>query len=62
MRSWFLLFCLAFNSAYAELLTLPWPGLETELPLWKPSTQETEKRPAIVYYHGSNDRTNIHLI
>lgn len=61
MRSWFLLFCLAFNSAYAELLTLPWPDLETELPLWKPSTQETEKRPAIVYYHGTNGCTNVHL-
>jgi len=61
MRSWLLLL-LTLSSAYAELLTLPWPELETELPLWKPDVTATEKAPAIVYYHGTHGRPNIRLL
>ena len=62
MRSWLLLLLLSLSNACAELLTLPWPDLETELPLWKPDTPSSEKWPAIVYYHGTNGSPRIQLM
>ena len=59
MRYWLFLLFLPLSSAYPETLTLPWPDLKTELPVWKPDATSSEKWPAIVYYHGTNGRPNI---
>ncbi|MEN9019496.1 MAG: hypothetical protein ABF370_03200 [Verrucomicrobiales bacterium] len=53
---------LSIYSVSAELLILPWPDQETELPLWKPDAPSSEKWPAIIYYHGTNGHPSIRLM
>ena len=60
MRSWLvILLWLSISNARAETLTIPWPDLKAELPIWKPDAKPPEKWPAIVYYHGTNGRPTI---
>ncbi len=62
MRFCLVLLWLSIYSVSAELLILPWPDLETELPLWRPDAPSSEKWPAIIYYHGTNGRPSIRLM
>ncbi len=39
--------------AKAEWIELPWPALNSTLPIWKPDNFDAARKyPAIVYYHG----------
>ena len=57
---WSLVMLLFFTrSVWGELSEIPWPDLETQLPLWKPNASEGQCWPAIIYYHGTNGRPTI---
>lgn len=47
----------------AEWIALPWPSLNTTLPIWKPDDFDASKKyPAIVYFHGTGGKPNAAFI
>ena len=53
---------ISFNCSLAEQSEIPWPALDTKLPIWEPQHTGDQRLPAIIYYHGTNGTPSIQLL